>query len=217
MIGWMGSEISTFLSFFSRRKRAFFFFQAEDGIRDIGVTGVQTCALPISSAAMVQAYPVVSKAVIVRTPLLPASRPAQVSSVVAPRAEMRPMRVTTTRRGVELYTFLVLAFRALLEILDRFFHGARFFSVVFGDVDLERLFEAHDEFYGVERIGAEVFGERCVRSDFGFVDAKLLDDDLLDFFCDCRPWQKNRMPFTRRVSLKGRGCIGGRGFLLVAI
>ena len=27
----------------------FFFFQAEDGIRDIGVTGVQTCALPIYS------------------------------------------------------------------------------------------------------------------------------------------------------------------------
>src|SRR3712207_7142444 len=26
---------------------SFFFFQAEDGIRDIGVTGVQTCALPI--------------------------------------------------------------------------------------------------------------------------------------------------------------------------
>src|SRR3712207_294989 len=26
-----------------------FFFQAEDGIRDIGVTGVQTCALPIST------------------------------------------------------------------------------------------------------------------------------------------------------------------------
>ena len=25
-----------------------FFFQAEDGIRDIGVTGGQTCALPIS-------------------------------------------------------------------------------------------------------------------------------------------------------------------------
>src|SRR6266496_4892184 len=27
---------------------AFFFFQAEDGIRDLYVTGVQTCALPIS-------------------------------------------------------------------------------------------------------------------------------------------------------------------------
>src|SRR5205809_4646087 len=29
---------------------ACFFFQAEDGIRDVAVTGVQTCALPISSA-----------------------------------------------------------------------------------------------------------------------------------------------------------------------
>src|SRR3712207_6977720 len=28
----------------------YFFFQAEDGIRDIGVTGVQTCALPIYEA-----------------------------------------------------------------------------------------------------------------------------------------------------------------------
>src|SRR5256884_3961523 len=27
----------------------YFFFQAEDGIRDVAVTGVQTCALPISS------------------------------------------------------------------------------------------------------------------------------------------------------------------------
>src|SRR5216684_5768491 len=28
----------------------FFFFQAEDGIRDVAVTGVQTCALPILSS-----------------------------------------------------------------------------------------------------------------------------------------------------------------------
>src|SRR5206468_7169149 len=30
-----------------------FFFQAEDGIRDLIVTGVQTCALPISTPATV--------------------------------------------------------------------------------------------------------------------------------------------------------------------
>src|SRR5256886_11624771 len=30
----------------------FFFFQAEDGIRDLTVTGVQTCALPILIATM---------------------------------------------------------------------------------------------------------------------------------------------------------------------
>src|SRR5262249_59249132 len=31
----------------------FFFFQAEDGIRDWSVTGVQTCALPISGATAI--------------------------------------------------------------------------------------------------------------------------------------------------------------------
>src|SRR2546430_8456287 len=31
----------------------FFFFQAEDGIRDLTVTGVQTCALPISTMIFV--------------------------------------------------------------------------------------------------------------------------------------------------------------------
>src|SRR5207249_6802911 len=33
----------------------FFFFQAEDGIRDRNVTGVQTCALPISNSSCAQA------------------------------------------------------------------------------------------------------------------------------------------------------------------
>src|SRR2546430_7993775 len=33
-----------------------FFFQAEDGIRDLTVTGVQTCALPIYSWKEIAAY-----------------------------------------------------------------------------------------------------------------------------------------------------------------
>src|ERR1022692_3585489 len=36
----------------------FFFFQAEDGIRDYKVTGVQTCALPISSPGSISNTPV---------------------------------------------------------------------------------------------------------------------------------------------------------------
>src|SRR5258707_10134654 len=36
----------------SSARKNFFFFQAEDGIRDIGVTGVQTCALPIYRQAL---------------------------------------------------------------------------------------------------------------------------------------------------------------------
>src|SRR2546427_1463416 len=38
-----GSEVS-----YRERRVDVFFFQAEDGIRDLTVTGVQTCALPIS-------------------------------------------------------------------------------------------------------------------------------------------------------------------------
>src|SRR5256884_3562751 len=36
-------------------KFIFFFFQAEDGIRDVAVTGVRTCALPISDKGARQA------------------------------------------------------------------------------------------------------------------------------------------------------------------
>src|SRR2546430_11366734 len=35
-------------SYSARYSLRIFFFQAEDGIRDLTVTGVQTCALPIS-------------------------------------------------------------------------------------------------------------------------------------------------------------------------
>src|SRR5437764_5468487 len=39
---WFCNQLTCFAIFFV------FFFQAEDGIRDTSVTGVQTCALPIS-------------------------------------------------------------------------------------------------------------------------------------------------------------------------
>src|SRR5260370_20902736 len=42
---------------FSILRFVFFFFQAEDGIRDSSVTGVQTCALPISAADAALAHP----------------------------------------------------------------------------------------------------------------------------------------------------------------
>src|SRR3989440_4874825 len=38
----------------ARNSSVFFFFQAEDGIRDLIVTGVQTCALPISPATALE-------------------------------------------------------------------------------------------------------------------------------------------------------------------
>src|SRR5436190_12190836 len=43
--------MDTFANACVRKLFTFFFFQAEDGIRDHCVTGVQTCALPISTPA----------------------------------------------------------------------------------------------------------------------------------------------------------------------
>src|SRR5256885_8613502 len=47
----MSSRLIIGVLFMSRDFLFFFFFQAEDGIRDYKVTGVQTCALPIYTAA----------------------------------------------------------------------------------------------------------------------------------------------------------------------
>src|SRR3989442_9514008 len=43
-------------SYNSQAFLCFFFFQAEDGIRDADVTGVQTCALPIYDTAPTEIY-----------------------------------------------------------------------------------------------------------------------------------------------------------------
>src|SRR5204863_3857855 len=44
----IGDEVHALSASISAGRQRFFFFQAEDGIRDLYVTGVQTCALPIS-------------------------------------------------------------------------------------------------------------------------------------------------------------------------
>src|SRR5260370_32109606 len=60
---------------------AVFFFQAEDGIRDSSVTGVQTCALPISGAA---------------TPRIAPARHARAGAI---RGVAAPARVRATERA----------------------------------------------------------------------------------------------------------------------
>src|SRR5690606_39707894 len=60
-----------------------FFFQAEDGIRDFHVTGVQTCALPIS----------------VRPPPRGRCRPNRRGSVRAGRGGVRPPGVRVRTEG----------------------------------------------------------------------------------------------------------------------
>src|SRR5690606_40266652 len=70
----------------------FFFFQAEDGIRDFHVTGVQTCALPISRNSSITtrshatAWARASSRSAVTTTPLPAARPSSLTTYGGPKA-----------------------------------------------------------------------------------------------------------------------------------
>src|SRR5258707_11181652 len=84
----------------------FFFFQAEDGIRDIGVTGVQTCALPISTQdghePLHQFFPVddptkMDLGSVMWTPLLPSTSSVMWRSA----ATLESMRSEERRVGKE--------------------------------------------------------------------------------------------------------------------
>src|SRR5205823_10843220 len=86
----------------------FFFFQAEDGIRDKLVTGVQTCALPILSFAPMASSPRTSTTFAPSTSLPPATRAAKRSyvrdmfSAIAPRYDfLNHLRSEERRVGKE--------------------------------------------------------------------------------------------------------------------
>src|SRR2546422_5831320 len=78
----------------------FFFFQAEDGIRDVAVTGVQTCALPILQPTL--------------SPTMASSIPGSLTC----RSPSRPRRSRDARseeHTSELQSRLHLVCRLLLE------------------------------------------------------------------------------------------------------
>src|SRR5436189_5132698 len=76
----------------------FFFFQAEDGIRDTSVTGVQTCALPISCPMLAEGHsgwkcdadpPGRTKDVVINATSAPIFRTVRMFCVVAPNRTPR--------------------------------------------------------------------------------------------------------------------------------
>src|SRR5690606_39380291 len=78
---------------------SFFFLQAEDGIRDFHVTGVQTCALPISqlitSELLVSSLPAAEVAAVSAAPAAPLPS-------VPPRKTAVVTRPSSTPRATEI-------------------------------------------------------------------------------------------------------------------
>src|SRR2546427_7723176 len=74
----------------------FFFFQAEDGIRDLTVTGVQTCALPIFDGDQVKG----------EAPLAPGAsvRFGDVSTVFEPTDDSAAVEKGASTRMIEAMT-----------------------------------------------------------------------------------------------------------------
>src|SRR5687768_14521425 len=84
-----------------------------------------------------------SKSVIGPAPDLPASRPAQVSSVPIPRGDTSPTPVTTTLRfSANLLLALV---PVLLDVVDRLAHAGDLLGILVGDLDAELLLEGHQD------------------------------------------------------------------------
>src|SRR5208282_2384807 len=105
---------------------------------------------PLTSAAIVAEKPVVSKCVMGATPLLPARRLPQVSSVPTPTALTNPTPVTTTRR-VKLYSScrgsplggsVLRGLNVRLYVANRVFHRLDLLSVLIRNFDLERFFKS---------------------------------------------------------------------------
>src|SRR2546429_4622087 len=89
----------------------FFFFQAEDGIRDVAVTGVQTCALPISAHRLIRRQPSrreASRVASVTTSTL-------TSSVIQYKLRTATMAARSEEHTSELQSRLHLVCRLLLE------------------------------------------------------------------------------------------------------
>src|SRR5206468_10000563 len=79
----------------------FFFFQAEDGIRDLIVTGVQTCALPISLQRKADIKTPRRRRASARCPPAVTSDDRRLSPASAPRHRAPAVRRVRARRSEE--------------------------------------------------------------------------------------------------------------------
>src|SRR5438067_13158198 len=71
-----------------------------------------------------------------------------------------------------------------LDEADGILDGDDLLGRIVGDLAPELLLEGHHQLDGVEAVGAQIVDEAGVFGHFRFVDAQMLDDDLLDPISD---------------------------------
>src|SRR3712207_9187616 len=135
----------------------FFFFQAEDGIRDIGVTGVQTCALPILTLhfmfnkAKWESLPKHYKAIVESAAMAAnqdmlakydAKNPAALRSLVGAGAQLRPFSAE----------ILDAAYKATNEV---------YAEISAQNADFKKLIDSLQAFRNEERSEERRVGKEC--------------------------------------------------------
>src|SRR5437588_6998106 len=71
-----------------------------------------------------------------------------------------------------------------LDKADRILDGNDLLGCIVGDFAAELLFERHHQLDRIEAVGAQIVDETGVLGHLDFVDAEMLDDDLLDPLSD---------------------------------
>src|SRR3990170_718608 len=151
-------------------------------------------------------YSAASKWVIGPAPLLLARMLAQVVSTSAPNGVTRPKPVTTTRRiivspkrnrpsplpdraclmprqpsaSLEPRDELAGLALVLFDVAVGIANGVDLLGRVVGNLDAELFLESHHQLDDVEAVGTQVVDEARVRRDLVFLDAEVLDNDLLN-------------------------------------
>src|SRR5258708_9880535 len=106
---------------------SFFFFQAEDGIRDDLVTGVQTCALPIWPAQVTEALPprTAQVRILARTPATWAPPQQTGLALVPARAAATRTQTYTATAVTKLAIVCILVTSTRVKTTPPSAHGAQ--------------------------------------------------------------------------------------------
>src|SRR6516162_8229630 len=130
-----------------------------------------------------------SKRVTGAMPLSPRRMASHADWTVLPTGDTRPRPVMTTRRLLTRFlqrpeegSGLAATF---VDVIDSLMDGGDLLGVLVGDLDLEFLFQSHDELDCVERIGPKIVHERCIVRDLFLFDAQLFGNDGFDLLLNC--------------------------------
>src|SRR6185312_2222317 len=153
-----------------------------------------------------------SKRVIGPIPLSPCRIASHADFSVLPTGEMMPRPVMTTRRLLTRYLYedptdgrgagschpagpeagpdaprrSGSGFGTpIVDVLDSLLNRRDLLGVLIGNLDLELLFEGHDELDRVERVGSQIVHERSLVRDLFLLDAQLLGNDGFDLLLNC--------------------------------